>query len=369
MFTLKWKKCTIHLFNFLFSILFIALCFFPLETGATETEPLLIMYQDYQYRFEAIEQLADVEENDFHIISDQVFLVMTQRFGEISFIPAMDKQYQRLIILLADGNGNIVYKTDELETNYRIRGQLKQPTTGIAAVSFQDVNGDELIDIVLITACTNETGTYAGKSYKVGDVLFQNEEGFYRDWRISDKINRFSMNKSIDFITAFIRDGYSTEFLYTATTLDELLENGLEIITEQSYPRKFEKLGKLQVIPGTYTMADYTIFMIFLVNEQGNIVWSFQPMGDFDNLYALKGINCKDIDGDLLKDVIILARYSYEGSNGEVVVESDYSIYYQRTAGFIEETDYKNIYQCNEEDTMAELVEKARAYWGWEVAE
>ncbi len=53
-------------------------------------------------------------------------------------------------------------------------------------------------------------------------MLFQNEHGFYRDWRLSDKINRFGMNKSIRFIESFLVDGYSTEFLYTASTLDEL---------------------------------------------------------------------------------------------------------------------------------------------------
>lgn len=103
--------------------------------------------------------------------------------------------------------------------------------------------------------------------------------GFYRDWRLSDRINRFGMNKSIRFIVSFVTEGYSTEFLYTATTLDELEEQGLSIVSEQCYWRQFEKLGKLLVVPGTYRMAEYTVFMIYLVNEQGYIVWSFQPHG------------------------------------------------------------------------------------------
>ncbi|MBQ6886583.1 MAG: VCBS repeat-containing protein [Lachnospiraceae bacterium] len=272
-----------------------------------------------------------------------------------------------MALFFADESGKILYKTEQLETNHRNRGQMEQPNRGIAAISFQDVNGDERMDVVLITSCVNDSGAYAGKSYKVGDVLFQseNEVLFYRDYRISDKINRFGMNKSVEAITAFVRDGYSTEFMYTATTLDELQKNGLQIIEEQCYTRSFAKLGKLLVVPGIYRISDYDVFMIYLVNEQGYIVSGLQPMGDFDNLYALKGINCRDIDGDGLKDIVVLARYSYEGAEGQLMVESDYSIYYQRTGGFSADTEIKSKYQCTDEDTMEALVEKARAYWGW----
>ena len=205
--------------------------------------------------------------------------------------------------------------------------------------------------------------------YKVGDVLFQKNGAFYRDYRLSDQLNRFGMNKSIRFITSFIRDGYSTEFLYTAATQKELLDNGFEIAADQYYPRQFEKLGRLFVVPGTYRMAEYTVFMIYLVNEQGYIVWSFQPMGDYENLYGLKGISCQDIDGDGLKDIMVLASYSYEGSGGQSVVESGYSVYYQRTAGFYEDTDIKQTVKCSDTDTMSELVERARAYWGWKTGQ
>ncbi len=88
-------------------------------------------------------------------------------------------------------------------------------------------------------------------------------------------------------------------------------------------------------------------------------------MGDFDNLYALKGITCKDIDGDGMKDLLVLARYNYAGNEGNPVPICDYRIYYQRTDGFVEDTEVKKKLSCGEEDTAAELVEKARAYWGW----
>ncbi|MEZ3463841.1 MAG: VCBS repeat-containing protein [Lachnospiraceae bacterium] len=278
-------------------------------------------------------------------------------------IPAYDSTYNRLALFFIDEDDRIVYKTDRFETNSCVLGQMRQPKQELVSVAFQDLNGDQLTDIILITSC--EVG--GDRKYRIGDVLFQDTEGliFYRDYRISDKINRFGMNQNTDSITAFVRDGYSTEFLYTAVTLQELLQNGFQIISEQCYTRTFGKLGKLQVVPGTYHIADYDVFMIYLVNEQDYILSALQPMGDYDNLYALKGINCRDIDGDGLKDIVVLAKYSYEDEDHQLAVRSDYSIYYQRTGGFSADTEIKKRYPCSEEDTMQVVVERARAYWGW----
>lgn len=332
---------------------------------AETDEELLKNYQDYQTRLGSIENRQDISSYGFTVIEEQIFPIETECFGSVLLIPAMEKQYHRLALFLAEEDGTVVYRMDQLETNHRNEGQLEQPTRDISAISFQDLNRDGRMDIVLITACRNQSGPYAGKTYKVGDVLFQGETGFYRDYRISDKINRFGMNKSAESITAYVRDGYSAEFLYTASTKSELLKNGFVITKEQNYIRKFEKLGSLEVVPGTYTMANFSTFMIYLINEQGYIVWSLQPMGDFDNLYALKGMTCRDIDGDGMKDILILARYSYEGINNELLTKSDYSIYYQRTGGFYADTEVKKKVFCRDEDTVAELVEKARNYWGW----
>lgn len=335
----------------------------------TESQELLEAYQDYEERFEAIETVADVEENGFEIIEDQMFPIILESFGEeeLTFLSAMEPEYNRLVIFIADAEGQILYKCNQLATNQLYKGTLEQPTQGIAAVSFQDANRDGLTDIILITNCVNETGEYAGKTYKTGDVLFQRDGGFYRDYRISEKINRFSMNKSANCIVAFVRDGQSTEFLYTASTEKELLENGFQIIEEQCYERNFEKLGRLKVMPGIFRISEYDVFMIYLVNEHGYIVWSFQPMGDYDNLYALKGMTGKDVDGDGMKDLVVLARYSYEGPDGEIVVESDCSIYYQRTSGFDIDTGFEDYYQCTEENTLEEIVTMIRGYWGWKV--
>ena len=96
---------------------------------------------------------------------------------------------------------------------------------------------------------------------------------FYRDYRISDKINRFGMNKSISFLTSFVRDGYSTEFLYTSNTQQELVDSGFQIVPPYYYPVMFEKTGTaFGWCQGTSpAWRKYTGVMLYLVNEQGYI--------------------------------------------------------------------------------------------------
>lgn len=326
---------------------------------------LLADYEDYQARLNAIEKQWEIDDQGFTVIENQIFPIETGSFGNVYLVPAIEEKYHRLALFWTKEDGTVVYRTDQLAVNSWNIGSLEQPVRAISAISFQDLNKDGRMDIILITDCKNKSGSYTSKTYKVGDVLFQSSGGFYRDYRISDKINWFGMNKSAESIIAYVRDGYSTEFLYTASTKRELLRNGFVITAEQDYSRQFEKLGYLEVMPGTYTMAEFATLMIYLVNEQGDIVWSFQPMGDFDNLYALKGIACRDIDGDGMKDLLVLARYSYAGKDNEIIIKSDYAIYYQRTSGFETDTEVKKKVVCSDEDTVAGLVEKARAYWGW----
>lgn len=357
-----WQIC---LLSVLLSLLITA------GAHAADTENIKSCYAAYRRQFENIHYVEDIEKNGYRILEDQVFASVLESFGEqeLTLLPALETTWHRLALFLADETGKIVYKCSQLETNNRILGSLSQPVDSIAAVSFYDVDKDGLTDIILITRCVNETGAYAGIPYKVGDVLFQGERTFYRDWHISDQINRFSMNKSAAMIISCVRDGRSAEFLYTATTLEELVRNGFFILEDQCYTRDFEKLGRLTAVPGIYRISVYDFFMVYLVNSQGEIVWSFQPMKDCDSLYALKGVTGRDVDGDGMKDLVVLASYTLENPKGEQTVENRCGIYYQRTGGFEEDTEFESYYQYREEDTMEDLVWKIRGYWGWQKEE
>lgn len=358
-----YKK--IHISVFLFLLFFGCV---PLRASADETAAVREQYRQYEAQFDALERVEDVEACGYRILREQMFPVVLESFGEeeLTLMPAMDDRWKRLALFIVDAGGNIRYKCSRLETNECAPGQMLQLTADIASIAFADVNHDRKTDIILITRCVNPEGDYAGIPYKVGDVLFQGEGTFYRDWRVSDKINRFSMNKSANYIIHFVRDGKSTEFLYTAVTLRELLDQGFTIIEEQCYTREFEKLGRLRVVPGTVRISAYNIFMIYLVNESGEIIWSFQPMGDCDSLYSLRSIMGRDVDGDGMKDLVVLARYSIETEDGEALVEDRCAIYYQRTGGFDIDTEFERLHPCQEEDTMEDLIRKIREYWGWQ---
>lgn len=334
------------------------------EASLPPEEEVFKEYQDYRKRLGEIGTRPEIEEMGFEVVEDQIFPLETACFGRVELIPAIEETYHRLVFFFVKEDGTVAGLMDQLAANDRNRGEMRQSVRGLSAVSFQDLDADGRTDLVFIVRCSDGEGG----EYRVGDVLFQGETGFYRDYRISDKINRFGMNKCAESIVAFVRDGKSTEFLYTAITKEELLENGFVAAKKQCYFRQFEKLGRLEVVPGSYTMADYATFLIYLVTEEGEIVWRFEPMGDYDSLYALKGIACRDIDGDGMKDLLVLARYSTVGDDNIPVVESSYSIYYQRTGGFYEDTEVKPAVPCEDGDTVAELVEKARAYWGWRSA-
>ena len=326
-------------------------------------------YREYEEHFAQIQTIADIRAQGYDVVEKHVFdvplvsyypdeadaveeadtilpqptevvrpnslykimsedAVALQEVPTVRFYCALERKSHRGAVFLADEEGLIVYKTNRLECNYTVLGELNQPIYDMVSVAFQDLNGDELTDIILIAGCTRTSESGERKNDKIGEVLFQQDDSqdgavmFYRDWRINDKINRYDMNQSAKSIRSFVRDGQSTEFLYTATTEQELLRNGFYVIEEQQYTRAYEKLGTLKILPGYFRQGDYNIFRIYMINEQGAIVWSFEPMGDYDNLYALKGISTVDLDGEGMKDLLVLGRYSREGKSCKPVISS-----------------------------------------------
>ncbi len=117
-----------------------------MSPGVEEAEK----YNEYKRRFDEVKYQDDIGNSGFRVIEDQIFPIEMGGYGDAFFVPAMDEGYDRLLLFFVAADGEILYKTDQLETNGRNRGRMEQPNRGISAVSFQDVNRDGLMDIVLI---------------------------------------------------------------------------------------------------------------------------------------------------------------------------------------------------------------------------
>lgn len=350
------------------------LCFTILTTflaptsGAYASAPTATSYLD---QFNSINTLDDVVAGGYitldttHIIDS--FSMNNGSNGEkieIDMYAAVHTELGRSAIFFADSDGNIIYKIEDLECNYFQKGSLYQPNIAIAAIGTRDVNYDGLMDILLITHCQ-----FDGVKFKMGDILFQNADsnGFYRDWRVSDKINRFSMNKDIDMMAAFAGSGQSSEFLYSSSTMDELIEGNFRPLKYQTFDADFEKFGTVQVVPGTYKMGSHYIFILYLVDGEGRVLWNFQAMRGYDNFSQMTGISFKDVDGDGWADLSVLAEYKNLDDHNDTYAVTDFSIYYQRDGYFFEDTDFHNEFvgKLTGSETMDDVVQAARKYWGW----
>ena len=109
-------------------------------------------YEKYIARLESVAYRQEISEKGFEIVESQIFPfepkmgLVTESDAEpeqeylsgMSLIPAFDRTYHRLALFLADVDGRILYRTDQLETNNQILGQMTQPEQEIASIAFQD---------------------------------------------------------------------------------------------------------------------------------------------------------------------------------------------------------------------------------------
>jgi len=348
---IQMKKLKLTIIAFLITILTISIIAYSNEKSGFDLANIL--HED------------DIPTNGFRILEMHIFEIEHAGLGLIKIIPTISRD-DRTVFFFADEDGVIVWKTDDFQSNTWLMGRVKQENIDLLTIAFRDLTGNGLDDIVLITTCRNTESSYAGKIYNVADVLFQNADGYYRDHRISDKLNRFDMNKNYPSIIAFVRDGISMEFLFTAKTMDELRDNGFRPNTSRSATEIFEFFGVVDVIPGHFQMAGSNYLMVYLVDQSGRILWNFQPMHDYVNFYATKHISVVDINGDGYKDLVLLAWYVAYDENRTVIVKQDYNIYYQQAGYFWEDTEIKKYYPCTDEDNMSDIIFRARKYWGWD---
>ena len=112
----KRKNMLIIACIMLFAILFTLVPSFSFSVTAARrnTGSVAEEYVRYQSRLQNIEKITDLEENGFRLLEDQVFAMPLQKVpedtpeeavDEVWFYAALDKQYHRLAVFLADDNG------------------------------------------------------------------------------------------------------------------------------------------------------------------------------------------------------------------------------------------------------------------------
>ena len=313
-----------------------------------------------------IDPLGADQETADEPATEQIMVMMEHAvLGNLKALPAIHQEYNRLALFFVTEDGAVVAKTDDFISNTWLKGQIRQTNRDLISLSCFDLNGDGLDDIIIISACRNDFGIYADKIYPVADVLFQNQQGFYRDPRISDKLNRFDMNKTDQAVLAFVRDDISMEFLFTAKNLADLLAKGFRPISSQCFTEYFEKFGVVDIICGFFNMAGQNYLMVYIVDKDGKILWNFQPMHYYVNFYAISALSFRDIDGDGNKDLLLIGNYVTYDEDRLVIIKKDYDIYYQRAGYFLEDMEFKQSYYCQEEDTISTITKMVRQYWGW----
>ena len=345
-------------------IIFVISFYLPISS-VSQTNDNIDVYITYLTNYQNIKHEKDITKNGFKILETPPLIAKHKNLGELTVVAAIDNNCRRLVLFFINKNGYVVYKTDDLICNKWLKGQAVQPNFGVDCIYFCDLNGDRNDDIVVISRCKNDSGVYnfyTEKTYTVADALFQNDNGYYRDPRISDKINRFDMNKNHLAAAAFVRDGISTEFLYTAKTTGELFANGFKKTSNHFYTEYFEKFGVADFIPGYFTLEGQSCLMIYIADKNGRILWNFQPMHDYLNFYEIKSVSFCDIDRDGNKDILLIARFSTFDAYGNAVIVTDYNVYYQRSGYFVEDKKFKQAYKYTNGDNAEAIIEKIRKF-------
>lgn len=129
-------------------------------------------------------------EKDFSPIEDQSFMVDLNSWGMVRFVSGKfsSDDYVPIGFYLTDEDGDVLYNFNPTIT-YKV---------DIKAVSFKDVNKDELKDIIII-ASNIENSDY------VATIYLQETEGTFRnDANLDQEINDSGSNKDIKAVTNYL---------------------------------------------------------------------------------------------------------------------------------------------------------------------
>lgn len=133
--------------------------------------------------------LKDID--GFSPFKDQCFTVDLISWGNVNFVSGKVIGGNRIptVAYLTSKDGDILYSFNSLLPN----------NVNVKAVSFQDVNKDELKDIIIILNEDNDS------SWHMARIIFQKADGsFHYDDKLSQEVNDSGNNKDIKTVTDYL---------------------------------------------------------------------------------------------------------------------------------------------------------------------
>ena len=95
--------------------------FFPAAVQAapekTDETSVQAEYEAYYDRFLSIENRDGIAGGGFLVVEDQIFPLDPDDEESILMVPAFDEKYNRLALFIVDVDGQILYRTEQLEKN------------------------------------------------------------------------------------------------------------------------------------------------------------------------------------------------------------------------------------------------------------
>ncbi len=173
----------------------------------SDKEKALMDDATYQYIPLTINQLKSLE--GFEPIESQSFTLELNQWGTVKFVTGKitwDENEVEIYFYLTDMNDNIIYN---FHMSYLTNVYVE-------AVSFQDVNKDSLLDLIIIV---HDVPRPAGPGIYKAAVFFQDAEGSFKDddrlnQEINDTGNNTNVKTIIDFLSKKFNNYKSGERLF-----------------------------------------------------------------------------------------------------------------------------------------------------------
>lgn len=155
------------------------------------------------------ENLDSIQENGYRVIENQSFEVNLNNYGEVKFLSTkfIDNGNLKLQFFIMDNNNNILYKFPSFY------GNQWSELFELKAISFRDVNNDNLTDIIIIAEFMTGIGKEGAIPFPIASIYFQNNNEFIALRELDDQINHSKMNETIDMVLTFCENNPCTNII------------------------------------------------------------------------------------------------------------------------------------------------------------